>query len=106
MTTASLELCQELWNLSRWSGTDYRWYEDKGVDYVDIKGTNGLSLPAYDLGYLLRKAPYTVQLSGGHDFWQSSCNGYIGTADNPEDAACKLAIELFKRGVLTKEATP
>lgn len=29
--------------------------------------------------------------------------GYSGKSDTPEDAAAKLAVELFRQGVLTRE---
>jgi hypothetical protein len=81
--------------------------------------------PAYDLGYLLRKLPgnswagycgegtednsgifkrsyaeaYTYKWEPGGDIFRLAET----MADIPENATCKLAIELFKIGVLTKE---
>ncbi len=83
--------------------------------------------PAYDLGYLLRKLPshfsfepdtigeeiycLRIENSVGVD-WTASYGTIedpykrLGImADTPEDAACKLAIELFKQGILTKQKT-
>ena len=81
-------------------------------------------VPAYDLGYLLRKLPPVIQDPYDKVFkhLQLWINGdatvhvgyvepyahddkvaYAQHADTPEDAACKLAIELFKQGILTKE---
>lgn len=67
--------------------------------------------PAYDLGYLLRKLPdcalykidsnvltkkdkYIIHLHP-----QNNVGPFY--ADTPEDVACKLAIEQFKKGILT-----
>ena len=76
--------------------------------------------PAYDCGYLLRKLPALLGKRGSNS---AEClrlgkdkerylAGYIGVdlvwgfpceAETPENALCKLSIELFKQGVLTKE---
>jgi hypothetical protein len=86
MNTASLELCKELFELSGW-------------DY-----------PAYDLGSLLRKLPrdfvlrpipgaqWEIQYAPGMSGKEKICQ-----ADTPEDAACSLAIYLFKEGILERE---
>lgn len=99
---ASLNLCKELYELSRWSGSELGDYDIRVGIY-----------PKYTLGYLLRKLPkhvgdqwlrvapitdvmwaaYYIVMgvkTAGQDEW----------ADTPEDAACKLAIELIKQGVL------
>lgn len=85
--------------------------------------------PAYDLGYLLRKLPDFTELhkeyADGKVRWnctdenaESQINGVPFAephidfefydndhyADTPEDAACKLAIELFEQNILTKES--
>jgi hypothetical protein len=151
---ASLELSKELYELSGWDDTYCKWnnfyYTDgrgnRRLDRWRIKHsrttTDGkLIVPAYSLGYLLRKLPdqlgnwehnFVYRLSmkkidhsyffeySNHAWWRdnkakftragydtSSDNLAYGikpvTADTPEDAACKLAIELFKQGVLKKE---
>jgi hypothetical protein len=110
MTTASLELCKELYELSGWYDTHFAHTS------MDIKAQDGKNIddevcPAYDLGYLLRKLPtYTEvkSLKGDVPFIASYDNG-ISTrnclADNPEDALTLLAIQLFKDGILQKEST-
>lgn len=91
MNTASLELCKELFKLSGWIG---------------IYGPN--TEVTYDLGYLIRQLP---AVSGGvltlqpadHEpttAWRVGYGDNMTEADTPEDAACKLAIELCKQGVL------
>lgn len=77
--------------------------------------------PAYDLGYLLRKLAVKDGWTHGrfdlsnclmpHEsaneyYWSATYNSFdngfpVGEAETPEDAACKLAIELFKQGILT-----
>lgn len=112
---ASLELSKELYELSGWEG-DLEWLNPTGK-------AKDLS-PQYSLGYLLRKLPnYWVEgdsnddergvrlqfrpLSGG---WTAGYAGYAADkpedayADSPEDAAAKLAIELFKQGILIRES--
>ena len=128
MNVASLELCRELYELSGWRNTEHNYPGEK-----ISKGTAGTKddphivtvIPAYDLGYLLRKLPmqipsesgdeddnYCFQLTEGLEAkWQIDYRDrYDGqfTAvvdDIPENAACQLAIELFKQGVLTPTQT-
>lgn len=102
------------------------WCESCSLAVIDI--------PAYGLGCLLRKLPTTISdfpLDGVHEddwifrLWEGSqwhCDyepqnmgdpqhhdGEIYqklqySAKDPEDAVVKAAIELFKQGVLTREA--
>lgn len=124
MNVASLELCKELFELSGWKGTHYNWYTHvsakvepelqhrKMVRLAD--SNNWIEIPAYDLGYLLRKLPHRIKFKDFElhkvyedDWWA----GYTyqeefvikAFADTPEDATCKLAIELFKQGVLKEK---
>jgi hypothetical protein len=96
---------------------------DKVLDYKPLwfdnpRENTGHVFPAYDLGYLLRKLPKLIALpdngTGGFLFidikkyksgirWRAGYHDQmLVNADTPEDAVCSLAIELFKRGILTK----
>lgn len=116
MNVASLGLCKELYELSGWYEVE-AYYEDYPVlrDSKLRSGYPGNILPkmlhdnitpAYDLGYLLRKLPDQLTLVRVRDSpaYYIGCDyrqPYIETeADTPEDAACKLAIELLKQGIL------
>lgn len=126
MNVASKELCQELHELSGWSGGEYTWYEtlkgviESGIEAIESEwgsGTPKFICPAYDLGYLLRKLPRRLnddyRLTIQTVVFPQWCASYdelegIGCAhesygDSPEDAAAKLCIELFKQGILGKE---
>lgn len=93
---ASLELCQELHKLSGW---DEEWLSHSNTT------------PKYDLGYLLRKLPPSTEIKrmgkaradivrlGEYVAWNDNHKGRYH-ADTPEDATAKLAIELFKQGIL------
>ena len=61
------------------------------------------SSPYYSLGFILRKLPEKISLDHGVDGWNCYHYGFSirAHADTPEDAACRLAIELFKQGILT-----
>lgn len=134
MQVASLELCKELYGLSLWqpvddlpndAATDARFWLERTHSQPVVKhqleaGFNSwqIIVPAYDLGYLLRKLPpelsdedNRVFLSMNISMMQNWCARYADAAGNrmniekfyaptPENAACKLAIELFKQGVL------
>lgn len=120
MNVASLELCKELYELSEWGADGVRVAKYRKNGFLVTWGYMRLmkgEIPAYDLGYLLRKLPAQFGKRGSNS---AEClrlakdkdrylAGYIGVdlvwgfpceADTPEDAACKLAIELFKQGVL------
>src|SRR4051794_16950588 len=121
MNAANLDLCRELHELSGWHRTVMWWVESSNgepmvkpvvvsVQYRDI-------VPAYDLGYLIRKAgsgagviknfeSYTARrpVMLGAPENEDPLNGRIGwDADTPEDAMCTMLIELHKNGILTKE---
>lgn len=127
MNVASQDLCEELYELSGWYMTHYIWryYPDDMEERMpaesvqtftnirpeDYQHTDHQYHPAYDLGYLLRK----LQSSGfDHVNLVITRRSTVGvtsptvaiaeSGQTPEDAAAKLACELFKRGILTKEA--
>lgn len=115
MTVATPELCKQLFDLSGWSDTYFSTniYNGRLVKRFPKHSTE--HIPAYDLGFLLRKLPpkyYVTRAEAPADnIW---CIGHEEElpaesfsevpifADTPEDAACMLAIELFKQGILTK----
>lgn len=121
MNVASLELCKELYELSGWDNTEFGWFDVDGDTHWAITHDAGGAdvVPAYDCGYLLRQLPntsleQTVKLfadgavytaiyyrhkNGGYD-----TNSFHTVKDTPENALCKLAIELFKQNVLVKES--
>jgi hypothetical protein len=124
MNVASLELCKELLELSGWEDTYFWWDKDEqrvpekqmvvqaGKIFAD-------DTPAYDLGYLLRKLPHKhnggvlVIAACNTDEWcaqyfswwheDMKAKSEVLVADTPEDAACRLAIELFKQNILTRK---
>ena len=120
MNVASLELCKELYELSGWedisTGAQY-WLEFKGQEAAlfgfkfAYEFDDGI--PAYDLGYLLRKLPPRIVLSQRTGkTWDADCycgqvNGVrvkdtsvYAHANTPENATAKLCIELIKQGIL------
>jgi hypothetical protein len=119
MNVASLELCKELYELSGWN-TDLAFWSNEtpdGWEVVFELHAGDEFFPAYDLGYLLRKLPHEIEVDGVPGYYlriEAPCRGGnqwmfnyshmkpIETwNESPEDAACKLAIELFKQGVLS-----
>ncbi|SRR5260221_11168896 len=121
MNTARVELCRELYTLSRWVLTEKHWYQGKPI----YNAPYGWDCPAYDLGFLLEKLPKSVTEFWGRAYPASPCLMYSGTqwvifyqsemtgehntdelfgqfADTPEDAACSLCVELFKQDILEK----
>jgi hypothetical protein len=90
MNTASLELSKELYELSDW----IEEWKEGDPPYL------------YSLGFLLRKLP-AVRLRKGTD-GEYTAELYVDDVlldfndKEPENCLCKLAIELFKQGVLKK----
>lgn len=125
MQTASLELCLELHKLSGWEDTDYSHYTTAHDDYDHEHGYHGEpaigltkainanvvllpDAPAYDLGFLLRKLPYTSKVAKVRENMYLAARGDINVkdknfADTPENATAKLCIELFKQHILPQE---
>ncbi len=129
MNIASFELCKELFEISTWSNTEKYWYQDwykqNSWQVGHLGQAHEKNYPAYDLGYLLRKLPKNVTEFWGNAYPASPCLMFSGTqwvvfyqstmtgehntdelfgqfAETPEDAACMLALEMFKQGVLKK----
>jgi hypothetical protein len=124
MNVASLELCRELYELSGWGQHDVekKWATGLPRDpafVTDVLRFDSKFLcPAYPLDHLLRKLPLTVNdpyqfrqngptlkpARNGWFIWYGTVGTdtecYLQNADTPEDAACQLAIELWKQGVL------
>ena len=114
MHIARLELCKELYELSGWKNDGKYW---------GALSDNGEQIPSYTLDNLLRKLPSRILSQSYnrltiypeyHTLWYMGYpkNDTRNPANNPdlyvleelpEDAACRLAIELFKQGILTPE---
>ncbi len=115
MNVATLELCKELYELSEWDSSYFNHYYGRPKDHSIVYSLKGAlaqsdSVPAYDLGYLLRKllpeyGKITLTNDHGHDqWWATDVIGHaVFKANTPEDALCKLAIELFKRKIIKPE---
>lgn len=117
MNVASLELCKELYELSGWvpEGPNEGYYpRGSNLVYGHKLLINDGDIPAYNLGYLLRKLPYPEIRLGITGRWQAHY-GYktdrftltfpgavAGFGNTPEDAVAKLAIELFKAKILVR----
>jgi len=109
------------WRLIRWQDSF-----TKAVKHTEV-------YPAYYLGYLLRKLPRVLTVNDSTDYklrpfasglfykniacdeldvWSAwyreqgqQTGKFTQSASTPEDAAARLAIELFRQGILTREAT-
>ena len=110
MNVASLELCKELHELSGWKDTDYTYYANAGqhsgtMMHRSLVFDKPENLPAYDLGYLLRKMinhdPDIYAVDGERWVCLVGEGDLSKSAATPEDAAAKLAIELCKAKVLS-----
>jgi hypothetical protein len=127
MNVANQELSEELHELSGWGKDSQDVWSKQSTGWelqnrltcsTDILSYPATSpIPAYDLGYLIRKLPafvggdvltlypYGDEYDGVSE-WICELSGYetgcTSRADTPENAAAKLAIELFKQNILTK----
>ncbi|SRR5258706_5170776 len=98
MNVASLKLCKDLYELSGWSDTIENFRESAHLTKDRV--------PAYDLGYLMRKLPRQshVYQFGANEWLAYAPGSHDHSADTPENAATKLCIELLNQGVLKKGA--
>lgn len=120
MNVAELSLCKELYGYTAnvWHDqTDYQYAQKATTGKIKlVRSEPGRSWPkgyytawpAYSLGYLLRKLPLYCELHRAiyMDRWVITTDGEFHkaiemTADTPEDACAKLAIELIKQKVIT-----
>lgn len=128
MNVASKELSEELYELSNWEIEQGHLYV--GKELINYNGGyKGEQIPAYDAGFLLRKLPphfntgdargafeFFLKTTGrewfagynkpelgkwlydkNHGVWETPCSD-----DTPENALCRLSIELHKQGILKK----
>ena len=114
-SVARLELCKELYVLSRWNLTEKHWYHGKPTYHTPYPW----ECPAYDLNMLLEKLPQNswvgyVDTSGQRGYALAKTYAWNAQGDDIEkiaecrgetleDAACKVAIELWRRGVLKRD---
>lgn len=113
MNVASLELCRELYKLSGWKDCSHGYFRYEVGVLLRVEPhkpePDGIYCvaPAYDLGYLLRKVkgmmvktdPIGERGTAIYIHFANDNKIYEENANTPEDAACKLAIELLKQGV-------
>lgn len=132
MEVASKELCEELYRLSGLEDT-HAWYTGERLFWKDMSNYGDESIvfandeynndiPAYSLGYLIRKMPnneeYRSDLVKFKDEWEAylwgptpfssfgSTNLIVlarGINKSPENAVCSLLIEMFRQGILKRE---
>lgn len=116
MHVASLELCKELYELSEWEPCDSRdtvTLRYRSADVYLLVGVEQDTIPAYDLGYLLRRLPdfelgNRLQLvkhtfthkTEWHIGYGVDPGNLVMYSSTPEDAAAKLCIQLIKQGVI------
>lgn len=110
MNVASLENCKTLCELSGWADTEFTYYANAGQHSGTMMHRSQVfdkdeNLPAYDLGYLIRKLPdATIIRYGSSKYLAVYGAGTLQQEDTPENALCQLAIELFKSGTLTRDS--
>lgn len=114
MQRVDLELAKELYELSGWGDLGTATPIDEWLDYSDE-----WSVPAYDLGYLLRKLPspivddedefYLEMSKNANDEYSFMySNGYANicgspSVETPENTLCQLASELFRQNILKRD---
>lgn len=89
---ADLKLCKELYKLTGWDGDPANWYRPMSDGH-----------PLYDLSYLVSKIISGHQIKFRYDKGKvvaSAPQMYRFEAGTAEDAACMMAIQLVKNGVL------
>lgn len=109
INVTSITTSRKLFKLTGWKETIFEY--DKDGDLMYCTATPQYKLPAYDLGFLLRKMPYKIVDKGFLHVSMGSVSAasYQGTGGNesvyyraktPEEAVAQLAIMLIKDGVI------
>lgn len=111
--TTSLELSTRLFELKpEWDDTYWHFKNmDKGLIHFDVGTPHPTYIPAYSLGYLIRKLPlkYYVRRHNDRqgDWWAykehsivQDKHGESILAVTPEDCVAKLCIQLIEERVL------
>jgi hypothetical protein len=108
MIYARYELCRELYELSGWKVGAFEYYTPEGTIYSMLVGKpKSTYVPAYDLGFLMRKLPdgyglVKIKIDHWVVFEVSTMQPQNGErAASPEDVAAALCIKLWKQGILT-----
>jgi len=116
MNVANLELCKELYDLTGWE-SDHTWAANgSGLKFIVRSNDGELGHDiyrltyAYDLGYLMRNLPTSSIIKKHNRTGFSKATGDYGAyiwkykqekfrvdGDTPEDAACRLAIQLAQK---------
>lgn len=114
MHFANVELCKKLFAVSGWDDTSFRYVggsrskiellpRDERVTKPDV--------PAYDLGYLVRRLPYPVSVTANKRGFVTTAAmmrhrppffNYLARDDSPENSTVDVLLEMFKQGVLTR----
>src|SRR4051812_5644897 len=107
MNVANLELCKTLHELSGWEQSDFFYTTDRPFAEA-MHGRQGYfnTIPAYELGYLLRKLPNGATVMWNNERSAATLQVVVGEllqyGKTPEDAIAKLCCELFRQGILTR----
>jgi hypothetical protein len=111
MDFADIALCQQLFELSGWEDTSFKYDEDGKTVMSAAEMADGEGTPAYDLGYLVRKLPYSVSVTALRAGFTTTAAPmrhrpphfhYLARGDTPEDTTADVLIEMFKQGVLKR----
>lgn len=100
MDVANLDLCKELYELSGWGDATLDDMLPLHPDWREVHPPNPKLInfiPAYDLGYLLRKLRYAntkAYIKADQKLEQ------LMMSERQEDYAASWLIELFKQGIL------
>ena len=107
MNTANLANSRRLYELSGWDDCHNKYRKNGYLVTYGFSGWLKGEIPAYDLGFMLRKLPekYTKLETDPTEKWIASYFNGISTrntyAPTPEDACALLLIKLIEDGVLT-----
>ena len=101
---ASLKLSKELFELTKWGDTIQNYLYDGRLMIGELTTTDNklLYIPAYDLGYLIRKFSHYTEIDTicMAAYYPNSGSPIYAAADTPEDACCELLIKLIKEKVI------
>lgn len=114
MHFAEVELCRKLYDVSGWDDTSFK-YVGGSRDNIQLRPRNkritAPDVPAYDLGYLVRRLPYPVSVTANQKGFVTTAAmmrhrppffNYLARDASPENSTVDVLLEMFKQNVLTR----
>ncbi|MCO4274281.1 hypothetical protein NG701_07540 [Pseudarthrobacter sp. HLT3-5] len=117
MHFADVGRCKKLFQVSGWDDTSFK-YVGGSRDKIEMMPRDSRvclpDVPAYDLGFLVRRLPYAVSVTVSTKGFTTTAAmmrhrppffNYLARDASPENSTVDVFLELFKQNVLTRRGS-